>query len=307
MIAVEKRFSIVGVGEVMWDFYERDKFLGGTPANVVWHAQQIGDTGILVSRVGDDALGDELVTVLRQRGLTTAFIQRDRRKSTGRVHIALDAEGVPHYRGYQDVAFDYLKYKAELEELAPRADAVMYGTLAQRAAPTRRTLFKFLRAAARALKVFDLGYAHADLAELARILPESLEMADIVKMNVAEMKAMQSVLRREQDLAPVFMSFLIKQYDLKLVAVTLGAQGCKLFSAAETCALPALPIRALDTTGAGDAFTAGLMHQFLRGAPLREIAGFANLMGAFVCTQKGATPYFDLHALLEFRRNLPKT
>ncbi len=306
MPGAAEKFSIAGLGEVMWDFYGEEKFPGGTPANIVCQVQQLGDRGLLLSRVGLDELGEELVQALQRRGLSTDFIQRDPVKNTGRVHISLDADGVPHYRGYQDVAFDYLVPTPGFDELAPQVDAVVFGTLAQRAEPTRQTIFRFLRAATRAVKVFDLGYAHADPVELARILPGSLEMADIVKMNVAEMNAMQKVLRRSTDAAPALMEFLIQRYGLKLVAVTLGAKGCELFSPTATCVLPGLPIRAIDTTGAGDAFTAGMIYQFLRGARLREIGEFANLMGAFLCTQKGATPIFDLQTVRDFQNALQK-
>jgi fructokinase len=301
MRTAPEQYTIAGLGEAMWYIYEEGKYPGGTPANIICHAQQLGDCGVLISRVGNDEMGEELVRALQKRGVITDFIQRDPRKGTGRVHISLDPDGVPHYRGYTDVAFDYLIYPPSLDELAAQIDAVVFGTLAQRADPTRQTIFRFLQAASRALKVFDLGYAHADPVELARILPASLEMADIVKMNVAEMNALQQVLQRRSDSLPKLMAFLIEQYGLQLVAVTLGAKGCALFSPGETCTLAALPIRVVDTTGAGDAFTAGLTHKFLRGATLREIGEFANLMGAYLCTQKSATPIFDLRSLLDFR------
>ncbi|MGH7490911.1 MAG: carbohydrate kinase family protein [bacterium] len=303
MPGAAKKFTIAGLGEAMWDLYEKEKHPGGTPANIVCHVQQLGDRGVLISRVGHDELGEELVRALQKRGLSTAFVQRDPRKSTGQVHISLDSDGVPHYQGYKDVAFDHLTYPPGLDELAAQVDAVVFGTLAQRADPTRQTIFRFLQTATQALKVFDLGYAHVDPVELARILPDSLAMADIVKMNVAEMNALRQVLQRNADSAPELMAFLIGQFSLKLVAVTLGAKGCELFSPYETCAFAGLPVRVVDTTGAGDAFTAGLIHKFLRGASLDEIGEFANLMGAYLCTKKGATPIFEVQSVLEFQNH----
>jgi len=304
MAVVTTGYAIAGLGEVMWDFYGDEKFLGGMPANVICHVQQLGDQGLLVSRVGSNALGNELQDACAARGLATDFLQRDALKQTGRVHITLDAQGVPHYRGYRDVAFDYIAYTPRLEDLARRVDAVVFGTLAQRSATTRDTLFQFLQHAASALKVFDLGYAHADLGELARILPGSLEAADLVKMNIAELHALQQVLQRNAATVPELMTFLLRRYQLKLVAVTRGAQGCELYSPEGTCTIPGLPVQAIDTTGAGDAFTAGLLHNFLRRATMQECGEFANLLGAFLCTHKGATPRFDLHTLRNFEQSL---
>ncbi len=300
-----KNFLVAGIGELMWDIYPQARYPGGAPANIVWHAQQLGDRGLLISRVGRDEEGRELLRELQRRHMEINFVQWDSTKSTSRVEITLDAEGVPHYHGYSDVAFDELAFTQELAAIAPQVQAVVFGTLAQRTETARQAILQFLQAAGRALKVFDLGYAHADPVLLAHILPAALQFADVVKMNVAEMEAVRRVLGRGAEPLDELMRFLIAHYNLKLVAVTLGAKGCELFSRDETCVLPGWPLRALDTTGAGDAFTAGLLHQFLRGAPLREIGEFANLMGAYLCTQKGATPIFDVQMLQDFRQSLP--
>jgi fructokinase len=296
-----KKFTLAGIGEVLWDIYQDQRHLGGAPANVVMNAHQLGLNSVLVSRVGDDGMGKELVRTLAQRGLDTDYVQLDRKKGTGTVLVALDIKGVPSFRCSHDVAFDYLAFNAKAKELAPSVDAVVFGTLAQRSKTARQTILEFLRAAKKALKVFDVN-ARASEAHLQTLIPPSLELADVVKLSGEEVGLLARVLRREGDSVARFAEHLLEQYRLRLVAVTYGERGCELFDEHSSCRLPALPVIIADTTGAGDAFTAGLIHQLLHKASLREIAEFANLLAGYLCTQRGATPSFDLRTLEAFRK-----
>lgn len=298
-----KKILLAGIGEVLWDIYQDQRHLGGAPANVVMNTHQLGLQSVLLSRVGDDGMGKELMRTLEQRGLVTDYIQIDKKKGTGTVLVSLDIKGVPNFRCSHDVAFDYLAFNPKLKELAPTVDAVVFGTLAQRSKFARQTIWDFLRAAKGAVKIFDVN-ARANEARLQELIPPSLELSDVVKLSGEEVAVVQRILRREGDSTARLADYLIKQYRLKLVAITYGGNGCELFDGAETCRLPALPITVLDTTGAGDGFTAGLIYQLLQGAPLRKIAEFAALVAGYVCTQNGATPSFDMQTLTTFRNAL---
>lgn len=296
-----KKISLAGVGEVLWDIYHDQRHLGGAPANVVINAHQLGLEGFLVSRVGDDGMGKELMRTLEQRGLNTECVQVDRKKGTGTVLVSLDIKGMPSFRCSHDVAFDYLAFNVNAKELAPTVDAVVFGTLAQRSKAARESILAFLRATKKALKVFDVN-ARASEANLQMLIPPALELADVVKLSGEEVSLLARILRREGDTPQNFAAYLMQQYQIKLVAVTNGEHGCELFNANESCRLAALPVQVLDTTGAGDGFTTGLIYQLLHGAPLREIAEFARTLAGFICTQRGATPSFDLQKLAAFRK-----
>lgn len=303
MEQAEKKFTLVGLGEVLWDIYRDRRYLGGAPANFAVHATQLGDQGILVSRVGNDGMGRELIATLRQRGLPVEFLQNDEKKGTGAVMVTLDVKGVPSFRCSHDVAFDYLQHTPALENLATRADAVQFGTLAQRSPQTRKTILSFLRAAHNALRLFDFN-SRASVAELRGLVPESLELANALKMNQEEMKLLQTILQREHDPFKKFIDYLIKKFSLKFVTVTYGENGCEVFDSVSAVKIAGLPVRAVDTTGAGDAFTAGFLHQYLRGASWRDCAEYANLLGAYLCTQSGATPVFTQQDIETFRELL---
>ncbi|MDZ7363556.1 MAG: carbohydrate kinase [candidate division KSB1 bacterium] len=298
-----EKWIVVGIGEVVWDIYRDGRHVGGGPANFAIHAAQLGDQGVLVSRVGDDGMGRELLGVLRQRRLPLEYVQIDPKKMTGAVMVTLDVKGIPNFRCSHDVAFDCLQYTPELEALAPRADAVMFGVIAQRSPAPRKTIWRFLQAAQKAIRLFDMS-SPATAAAFPEIVQHSLEAANVVKMNQVELKLLQRLLHRTSDSPRKFIDFLIKKFSLKIVAVTYGHAGCELFDASSACRVEGLPVHAIDTTGAGDAFAAALVHKLLRGAPLREIAEFANILGAFLCTHKGATPIFRLEDVDAFRESL---
>ncbi len=304
MAQLKDKYTVVGIGEVLWDIYRDRRYVGGAPANFAIHAAQLGDNGVLVSCVGDDVMGRELIPALRQRQLPVDFIQIEEKKPTGTVMVSLDVKGVPSFRCSQDVAFDYLQFIHELEALARNCDAIFFGTLAQRSRVSRKTILRFLQEAApNAVRVFDLN-SRAGAEALRDIVPASLQAANVLKVNRDELETLQVLLRRSTDTRQKFIDFLLKKYRLKLLAVTHGEGGCEIFDGQTVCKIDGLPVQEIDTTGAGDAFAAGMVHKLLRGAPLREIAEYANLLGAFLCTQSGATPVFSASDLEIFRDSL---
>ncbi len=303
MEEAKQSYVVVGIGEALWDIYRHGRHLGGTPANVVIHACQLGEHGVLVSRVGSDVMGRELLTGLSRRQVPVRYVQVDDVHITGNVMISLDVKGVPSFRCSHDVAFDYLRHDDQHPALAASADAVLFSTLGLRSAVARQAIYQFLRAAQRALKIVDVNTLPLPDEFRSRIL-ESLAFADVFKTNIADLQALRIALHREKETIRRFAEYLIKKYSLKLVAVTLGESGCELFDGARTVKVPGLPVRVIDTTGAGDAFSAGMIYKYLRGAALEEIAEFANLLGAYVSTNAGATPVFSPASVEAFKEAL---
>jgi fructokinase len=286
---------IVGIGEVLWDVFGEEKHLGGATANFAFHANALGDRGVIVSRVGRDPLGDELVERLAALGLTTDHVQLDPDRPTGTVQVRVDADGQPTFTITRDVAWDRLQTTDSLLQLAAEADAVCYGTLAQRDPVSRRTIRAFVDAATGALRVCDLNL-RADLLDFSPADPDQLDRvvtplraAHVLKLNDDELRILHHVFLFDGD-ADSFVAWLLDEFELRLVCVTRGAAGCRLRSATETADAPGERVTVADTVGAGDAFTAAMVHHLLRGRPLAETAAFANRVGAFVASQPGATP-----------------
>jgi fructokinase len=281
---------IVGLGEALWDKLPGGKQLGGAPANFAYHAAALGARGFVASRVGDDDAGREITARLDALGLDRTHVGSDRDHPTGRVDVRVDARGVPEYVIHQPVAWDYLPADAPLLDLASRADAVCFGTLAQRSAVSRRTIRSFLRATKPScLRVFDINLRQSFFSR--DVIEESLRASDVLKLNDAELPVVSRLL----DVAGEGMTALrglMDRYPLRVVALTRGPRGSLLVCRdGRTSDHPGAPVsNVADTVGAGDAFTAALVLGVLANRDLERINAAANRLAAYVCTKPGATP-----------------
>ena len=283
---------VVGLGEVLWDLFPEGKQLGGAPANFAYITNLLGDRGIVASRIGNDALGDEIQQRLRTLGLELSYLQSDSAHPTGTVRVRVDPEGQPKFEITELVAWDFLEWTPAWESLAQQADAVCFGSLAQRSPASRETIHKFLGAARQgAARIFDVNLRQAYYS--AKVLSESLRLADIVKLNDEELPHVVELLGIPHHGEQSSAERLRFAYGLKLVCVTRGAQGSLLVSESERHEHPGVRVKVADTVGAGDAFTAGLVHHFLRGGSLAAMNEAANRLGAWVASRVGATPSPD--------------
>ncbi|MDX6695615.1 MAG: fructokinase [Blastocatellia bacterium] len=284
--------SIVGLGELIWDLLPGGKQLGGAPTNFAYISRLLGNRAIVASRVGADELGREALRRLEGLGISTSYLQLDATHPTGTVGVTIDAAGEPHFSLNENSAWDYLQWTAEWEALAPRVDAVCFGTLGQRHQEARETALRFLKETrADALRLFDVNLRHSFFT--AEMLIESLRLATMVKLNSEELMMAARMLRLDEYEEEAVARQLLKQFAVELVAVTRGAQGSLLVTARETINHPGFQVRVADTIGAGDAFTATLAHCYLRRAPLKLASEAANRMGSWIATQTGATPPAD--------------
>jgi fructokinase len=292
---------VVGLGEVLWDVLPERTCLGGAPANFAYITTLMGDQGIVASRVGEDSRGLDALRRMEELGLNIDHVQTDRDHPTGTVKVELDAKGQPRFEIASPVAWDFLEWTKDWQELAPMADAVCFGSLAQRSAESRATIQQFLQAASpRTLKVFDVNLRQAYYSQ--EVLAESMRLADIVKLNDEELPKIMSLgglpnrspnnTADRSATSPELSSAqrLIAAYDLRLVCITRGGRGSLLVRDGESSEHPGFCVRVADTVGSGDAFTAGLVHEYLHGASLALMNEVANLVGAWVASEVGAMP-----------------
>jgi fructokinase len=287
-----RRFTVVGLGELLWDLFPQGKQLGGAPANFAYMTALLGDRGIVASRVGSDRLGQEAVWQLASSGLDTSMIQQDQGHATGTVRVEVDSKGQPEYKIVEDVAWDHLEWTPEWKTLAESADAVCFGSLAQRSPASRATIRAFLKhMAPRAARIFDINLRQAFYSQ--QVLKDSAAQADILKLNHEEVPKLLECLGRRFDSDLDAARWLVKEFGIRIVCVTRGAKGSLLATAKEHSEHPGFPVRVADTVGAGDAFTAALVHHALRGASLNAMNEAANRLGAWVASQEGAMPGAD--------------
>ncbi len=287
-----RTYTIVGLGEVLRDVFPSHKELGGAPSNFAYIASLLGDEGIVASRIGADALGSEVCERLHLLGLSTSYVQHDDANHTGTVKVEVDADGQPHFDITKWVAWDFLEWTPEFKELAGRADAVCFGSLAQRETESRSTIQKFLHATRKnALRVFDVNLRQSFYSR--EVIIASARAADIVKLNHEELPKVVHLLGGPPLEQLSSARWLRQQCGAKLICVTRGEGGSLLLSDREYHEHSGHRSQVADTVGAGDAFTATLVHHYLRGSDLATMNDAANRMGSWVASKPGATPALE--------------
>jgi fructokinase len=289
---MKDRYTIVGIGEVLWDMLPDSKQLGGAPANFAYISSLLGDDGIVASRVGSDPLGHETLQKMSALGLSTRFLQLDPQQPTGTARVNVDTDGQPVFLITEPAAWDFLEWSTEWQTLAHNTDIVCFGTLAQRSAQSRDTIRQFLHAVPNtALRIWDMNLRQEYFS--AEVLEESFKLSQVVKLNHEELLTTIRTLGLNSGSEEDAARRLLSAYGLKLVCITRGARGSLLVSPSGSASHPGFQVKVMDTVGTGDAFTACLVHHFVRGAPLDQINESANRFAAWVASQPGATPSRD--------------
>jgi fructokinase len=239
--------------------------------------------------VGADDLGRRAIEALHAHGVDTSCVAVVDRP-TGQVLVKLDAAGRASYEFAADAAWDNVAWSDGLQQLAARADAVCFSTLGQRSEISRQTIQRFVRAtAAECLRVLDINLRPPFWNE--EIVMQSLQLANVLKVNDAELSILADVLGwRGAD--HELLQQLVDRFSLQLVALTRGSAGALLLSeSGERSDLPGQPTVVVDTVGAGDSFAAALVVGLLSGLPIATINAWGNRVAAFVSSQPGATPH----------------
>jgi fructokinase len=202
--------------------------------------------------------------------------------------VKLDEKSNPEYHIVPDAAYDFLDISYELMELTGSVDCFYFGTLVQRGEKARRTLRRLLEIASKPLKFLDINL-RKDCYTLETIA-DSLDKADILKMNLQEAHYLAELFEISISSLPDFCVEIMEQRSLKCCLVTMGEHGAFAAAVGGTRAyVPGYEVRVVDTCGSGDAFSAGFVHEYLRGKPLVDCCLLGNALGAMVTQQQGAT------------------
>ena len=285
----ETGFIVVGIGELLWDELPTGRQMGGAPANFAYHCQILGANSVIVSAVGDDEAGRAIFDDLDQRRLDSTHVGMDHRHPTGSVSVIFTGEGVPEYAIAEKVAWDYISRTREQLELASEADAVCFGTLAQRSPYSRKTIRSFLRVTRPScLRIFDVNLRQAYYDR--NLIRENLGLANVLRLNESELIILASLLGINGETQSL-LDQLATTYGLNTIALTQAERGCIIRTDEQTIRHDGFSQeRILDTVGAGDCFSAVLTMGLLREEPLDSIAAQANWLAAYVCTQEGGMP-----------------
>ena len=282
--------TVIGIGELLWDMLPSGPQLGGAPANFCYHAQTLGAQAYIISCVGDDGSGEDLVNRLEQLGLSSQYVTKSSVHRTGTVSVSIDAGGSPSYVINGNVAWDYILPEPETARMVQRADCICFGTLAQRAQASRDAILYYLEHARKdAIRLFDMNLRLAFYSK--ELIEQSLTICDILKLNDSELKRLVTLFSLPDSLEHQ-LAFLVRAFDLRMVALTLGGEGSILYTPEAVSRFPGYPTTVCDTVGAGDAFTAAIALGVLHRIPLHQIHQNASKLASFVCSMPGATPSY---------------
>jgi fructokinase len=289
---------ILGIGELLWDLLPGGPRLGGAPANFTVMAGRLGSHAAILSRIGRDDLGRKTVELLDPRPADTEFLQVDPVHETGRATVAFK-DGQPEFTIHEPAAWDFMELSGEWVRLAERADAICFGSLAQRSLESRQTIQTLAaQTQASCVRVFDVNLRPPFYS--SEVLQESLELATVMKMNDAEVPLVLGLLglpsfdAQAPGALRAGAERLLEEFPtLRMVAVTRGGSGSLLVSRDGWHEHPGIPVKVADTIGAGDAFTAAMTHYLLRGADLATLNEAGNRWGGWVASQAGAMPELD--------------
>lgn len=280
---------IVGMGKALWDILPEGKKIGGAPANFAYHVSQFGLESCVVSAVGNDDLGREILDSFKEKKLQCLIEKVP--YPTGTVQVEVDGAGVPQYRIKENVAWDNIPFTGKLEALACRTCAVCFGSLAQRSAVSRETIRRFIDAMPKSkdtLIVFDANLRQEFFSK--DILDQSMKRCNILKINDEELVIISRLLNISETGFQDRCETLLRRYGLKLLILTCGAKGSFVFTPAGTMFFDTPKVEVADTVGAGDSFTATFIAGLLKGVPVAEAHQRAVEVSAFVCTKQGAMP-----------------
>lgn len=280
--------KLIAFGEVLWDVYPDEKFIGGAPLNFAAHFVKGGAESYLLSAVGDDELGEDTLRAVNSLSVGTEYISVKSGIPTGRCNVTLDADMHPHYELLSGVAYDFI----DAPKTRVRFDAFYFGTLALRSEYNRSSLIK-------ALDVTDVDTVIVDVNirppyDDAQAVNFALSRADILKISDEELPIVLEKIGIESEggYGDICRRICEKFSGVKIILLTLGDKGAFAYSSADgnEYRTDAVKVTAVSTVGAGDSFAAGFLSKYLCGNSIEEALDYATRISSYVVSRKEAIP-----------------
>lgn len=284
-------------GEVLWDIFPTGTRAGGAPFNVAYNLDKMGLEVKMISKIGNDDLGNQLLGQIKNWDISTEHIQTDVEKSTGTVLATFDENGEAHYDIINDVAWDHIEITPEHKELIKNSEAFVFGSLIARNEKSKNTLLELIELSK--FRVFDVNFRPPFIDfDLIKTL---LHKAHLVKMNKAELRTIIEFLGEDYVDEDTSVKHIQKYFDLNEVVLTKGSKGARYFVGDKNYTFSAVEIEVKDTVGSGDSFLAGFLSKRIQGKSPEEIMKQAVSLGAFITSKSGACPDYSYEEFKSFR------
>jgi fructokinase len=289
--------QVVCFGEVLWDILPSGSLPGGALMNVAYHLQKLEKNPAMITRIGLDEAGRDLVSIFSQHGLATDFFQADFEHETGKVYARVTEASDVEYEIVKPAAWDFIDWEDGFEQLVSNASHFVFGTLAARNRKSKSTLDRLIELANK--KILDINLRIPFYNR--KIVEELISKSDILKLNLAELELITGWFSNHTSIEDRVRS-ITDRFKLSEVVVTMGDKGACLFNGG-VHTHPGFKVNVADTIGSGDAFLAGYIAKSLEGKSPEERLGFASAMGGFMATQSGGSPEYDIAAVHQLMMN----
>lgn len=294
--------QVVCFGEVLWDNFPSGKKPGGAVMNVAYHLKTLGVNSHLISRVGADQNGAELMQVMKDSGVDTTFVQLDQEHKTSTVEVTTDQDNEVRYEIVKPVAWDYIAFENPHIRLVAQADAIVYGSLSGRCETSRATLAQLLALAS--YKVMDVNLRAPDYDP--EYISALLHQTDLLKLNLEELTIICDWFSQDCQTETARIELLRNKFSIPEIVVTKGSKGASYYGDQTEHHWSAYAIEVADTVGSGDSFLAGLLAMKLSDEYINDTLDFAVGLSAFITTKAGACPPYKIADVNKFIRTYKK-
>ncbi|MBQ0734177.1 carbohydrate kinase family protein [Aquimarina celericrescens] len=288
--------KITCFGEVLWDIFPEHKKIGGAPLNVALRLKSIGVDSSIITKIGNDDLGNDIKAYVEDRELPTHTFQVDKKYKTGEVLVTLDHENTATYEISGPVAWDFIEYSEKISNEVQQSDAIIYGSLASRHEVSRNTLLKLLDSARFKILDINLRPPHYN----ATLLLELMQKADFIKLNDEELEEICTHFDIAKNVLEDQVKAISEYTDTNQICITKGRKGATLFYNNTFYYNLGYEVKVVDTVGAGDSFLATLISELLSGRNSQDALDYACVIGAMVAGSEGANPTFTQEEVTKF-------
>lgn len=299
----DKNNKAVCFGEVLWDIFPGEqKRIGGAPFNVAYHLSKMGMEVNMISSVGEDQLGYDLLKKMKSWNIPTDHVQINTQYPTSTVIANVDENNDAHYDIVEGVAWDFIDATSENKEIISSTDALVFGTLAARNEKTRETLFELIEISNYNVLDINLREPYYEVG----MIKDLLHKTHLAKFNKAEMRMMLDFLGKDYTNEEDGIKYLQDKFDLEEIIISKGSKGALYANKDNFYLYPTIPVTIKDTVGSGDSFLAGFLSKRLeKGSSVHETMVQAVSLGAFITSQEGACPEYTLEDFITFKKEFP--
>ena len=285
--------KVVCFGEVLWDIFPNQTKPGGAPMNVAYHLNKFGIESKMISRVGTDNLGRDILNLLKNWGISVNNCQIDEKNPTGVVTVIANDDHEMSYTIKEGAAWDNITLSEHQIEEVKKSDALVFGTLSTRNTTSRETLYELLKHAS--YKVFDINLRPPFYSR--EIIEHLLGQCNLLKLNESELQLLSSWYSKNHLNESSCVSYLQSTYNINEVIVTKGSNGATYYDHKNAYSFPANKVIVKDTVGSGDSFLAAFLAKKIQNETVETSMYYATALGAFVTSQEGACPDYQIEQL----------